>query len=79
MRGLITNEGFSPEAPKSTADVLRDRIIRYAQNAPDIQILQLNVIIDKLANHELLPENIMEQSVNITEPKLLGSAEKAVE
>ena len=79
MRGLITNEGFSQEAPKNTADILRDRIIRYAQTASDIQILQLNVIIDKLANNELLPENITEPSVNITPPKLLLSKEKVTE
>lgn len=55
MRGLISGSGNNPptEAPKNTRDILRSRIIEFAQNGTDLQILQLNVILDKLLSNEI--------------------------
>ena len=55
MRGLISGTGNNPaaEAPKNTRDILRDRIIEFARNGTDLQILQLNVILDKLLSNEI--------------------------
>ncbi|MDD5596494.1 MAG: tyrosine-type recombinase/integrase [Victivallaceae bacterium] len=53
MRGLISQDGISPQTAKNTSDVLRERIIQFVETATKMQILQLNVIIDKLAVNEL--------------------------
>ena len=54
MRGLFT-EGKKPEAAVYSPlnDVLKERIIQFVNNATEIQLLQLNVIIDKLVANEL--------------------------
>lgn len=71
MRGLISSDGISPEAPKSTADVLRDRVVQFVQTATEIQVLQLNVIIDKLASNELTLEIPAQPERGNPEQKLL--------
>ena len=64
MRGLFS-EGEKPaEAVHSPLrDVLKDRIIQFADRATEIQLLQLNVIIDKLAANELRIETPQDQQV----------------
>lgn len=54
MRGLISQEQ-TPAAMtySSLKEVLRSRITQFVNNATEIQLLQLNVIIDKLAANEL--------------------------
>ena len=74
MRGLISADGISPEAPKSTADVLRDRIVQFVRTATEMQVLQLNVVIDKLASNEWRLEIPIQPERNIPEQKLLGEA-----
>lgn len=74
MRGLISADGISPEAPKSTADVLRDRIVQFVRTANEMQVLQLNVVIDKLASNEWRLEIPIQPERNIPEQKLLGEA-----
>ncbi len=70
MRGLITQNGISPEAPKSTGDILRERIVQFAHSATEMQVLQLNVIIDKLAANELTIDTTVHNDGNF-EPKML--------
>ncbi|MFA6714568.1 MAG: tyrosine-type recombinase/integrase [Victivallaceae bacterium] len=73
MRGLISKDGISPQTPKNTSDVLRDRIIQFVHTATEIQILQLNVIIDKLASNELTIET-NESCQDIPERKLITTS-----
>ncbi len=54
MRGLISNEHEPASMAHSPLkEVLRERITQFVNNATEIQLLQLNVIIDKLAANEL--------------------------
>ena len=48
MRGFLFGNGNSFEGSQRTGDILRNRIIDFANSASDMQILQLNVMIDKL-------------------------------
>ena len=48
MRGFLFGNGNSFEGSQRTGDILRHRIIEFANSASDMQILQLNVMIDKL-------------------------------
>lgn len=57
MRGLISSDSSSQQTAPSTSDVLRERIIHFVERATEMQILQLNVIIDKLAGDGIvIPE-----------------------
>lgn len=52
MQGLLT--GTQTEKPQlnSTSDLLRNRLTEFAQNGSEMQILQLNVLLDKLLTNE---------------------------
>lgn len=53
MRGLISDNDGNASSRSSTSDLLRNRLIDFAQNGPEFQILQLNVILDNLLANEL--------------------------
>ena len=64
MRGLFSEGEKAAEVVHSPLrDVLKDRIIQFANRATEIQLLQLNVIIDKLAANELHIETPQDQQV----------------
>ena len=68
MRGIICNSGMSPEMPKTTGDVLRQRIIDFAHSATEMNVLQLNVFIDKLMTEDVAQnENGYLPSANVRE------------
>ena len=58
MRGLIVEEKKQALPIHSPLkDVLKERITQYVNRATEIQLLQMNVIIDKLAANELQVES----------------------
>ena len=75
MRGLISDEHEAKSIVYSPLkDVLRERITLFVNNATEIQLLQLNVIIDKLAANE--PNlNVSKNDDIVTQKHLLGVSE----
>lgn len=64
MRGLFCEGEKSAEIVHSPLrEVLKNRIIQFADRATEIQLLQLNVIIDKLAANDLHIETPQDQQV----------------
>ena len=75
MRGLISKEPEVKNIKYSPLrDVLRERITSFVNEATEIQLLQLNVIIDKLAANELQISS--GEEVTIDAVKLLPNDEK---
>ena len=52
MQGLLTGTQTEKTQLNSTSDLLRNRLTEFAQSGSEMQILQLNVLLDKLLTNE---------------------------
>lgn len=65
MHGLISGSSDMVTPSQNTGDILRNRIMEFARNGTDLQILQLNVILDKLLANEL-PISVSQAGLELT-------------
>ena len=65
MHGLISGSSDMVTPSQNTGDILRNRIMEFTRNGTDLQILQLNVILDKLLANEL-PISVSQAGLELT-------------
>lgn len=65
MHGLISGSSDMVTSSQNTGDILRNRIMEFTRNGTDLQILQLNVILDKLLANEL-PISVSQAGLELT-------------